>query len=456
MFCTKCGAQISDGTRFCTACGAPVSAAASRSDAGAPAAGGADPTISMGSPQSVPGGTVQMPRPASYADPAPAGSPVQTYAPPQHQQAASFGEAPHRKASHKTRNVVIGVFVALVVLVAAAAAGWFFFIRTPAPTAVVFMIDAAGLDSSTGTRIPVHIEGEDVRGKEVSADYYLETDGSGMELVDGVYELTVAASPIAADGTIYNVADAGSATIEIEGDSGSMEGSISLDPIPAAEVTDRQIEDAYEAALAGGVDDEQRAEELRDAATARRDEAVEAEQEAQRRQEEEEARRREEEAAREQQGAYQADSFSFDIPSYWEGRVTVQVDGDSATIYSSTYPERELATLAYVSVDAGVGTDIGGAIDSTGDLGNGMMVYLYAPNYAYRIAYANLSGSTDPADYYTLEEAEELVDLQSGGTVNYTDYLNNMRDNGGTSPDQDMLLAGVQQIDIDDFNVHGR
>lgn len=439
MFCTKCGSQIPDDVRFCTKCGAPVTMASSpQAPAGQPAQA---PTVQMPTAQPPVVQTVQMP-PAKQV-------PVQQAGAPAGQRV--------RKASGKTRAIVIGAFVVLAVAAAAAAAAWFFFVRTPAPTPVVFVIEAAGLDSATGTKIPVHIEGEDIRGHAVSEDHYLSTDGTGMELVDGTYELAVTASPIAADGTIYDVEDAGAATLELEGDSGTVEGSIVLEPIPAAEVTDEEIEAAYEAALAGGAEDAQAAEALRDAATARRDEAVAAEQEAEaeRQRQEEEARRREE-AERAAQGAYQADSFSFDIPSYWEGRVTVQIEGDSVTIWSSAYPEREVATLDYISVDAGVGTDIGGANDATGDLGNGMMVYLYAPNYAYLIAYANISESTDPNDYYSLEEAQELVDLQSAGTVDYEDYLQNMRDNGGNSPTRDMLTAAVQQIDIDDFNVRLR
>ena len=104
-------------------------------------------------------------------------------------------------------------------LAAGGGAGYYFGIYAPeqarkaaeqealaAKHAVRFSVSAQGWDTSAGaSRLPVHITGKEERGKKVDAVRYVDSDGRGVELRRGSYEVEVAASPIAADGTIYAV-----------------------------------------------------------------------------------------------------------------------------------------------------------------------------------------------------------------------------------------------------------
>lgn len=67
-------------------------------------------------------------------------------------------------------------------------------------------ISAAGWDTENGaSRVPIHITGKTVDGITVDEIDYVASDGSGISLIQGVYTLEAAGSPIAADGTIYQI-----------------------------------------------------------------------------------------------------------------------------------------------------------------------------------------------------------------------------------------------------------
>lgn len=72
--------------------------------------------------------------------------------------------------------------------------------------AIVLNISAAGWDTENGaSRVPIHITGKTVDGTTVDEVDYVASDGSGISLIQGVYTLEAAGSPIAADGTIYQI-----------------------------------------------------------------------------------------------------------------------------------------------------------------------------------------------------------------------------------------------------------
>ena len=66
MFCTKCGANLTEGTQFCTVCGSPVGAAPPQSSA--PYAAPAQPAPPQFAPPAAPGYLPPV-APASYARP---------------------------------------------------------------------------------------------------------------------------------------------------------------------------------------------------------------------------------------------------------------------------------------------------------------------------------------------------------------------------------------------------
>ena len=274
MFCRKCGSKIEDGALFCAVCGTPVAPEDQAQT------GGASP------------------------------SPVDAVASTESQQTDVAAEAvtPSPKRSKKPL-IIAAVVVAL--LAAGGGAGYYFGIYAPeqareaaeqealaAKHAVRFTVSAEGWDTSAGaSRLPLHITGKEARGKKVDVVRYVDSKGAGVELRRGSYKAEVAASPIAADGTIYAVP---SEKVDVkvskkaEGKKAVDAGNVSLAPVEVTEVTDDEIaaakkyaEEDTDAKKAGFSFD---ADALAQAATKRRDDAVAA------KQAEEEAKRQAEEA----------------------------------------------------------------------------------------------------------------------------------------------------------------
>ena len=73
-------------------------------------------------------------------------------------------------------------------------------------------------------------------------------------------------------------------------------------------------------------------------------------------------------------------------------------------------------------------------------LPNGRYAHVWCDRYSYIIANANIMNSKNPDDYYTYDEARELVDLQTGGAVYYDDVLAAMKDDDTNRAD-DLIFA---------------
>ena len=289
MFCRNCGSKVEDGARFCPVCGESVVAEYEAS------------AESQGDHQPAPAAKAQptMPAPA--------------------------------KGKCSKRPLVIAAVVAAL-LVVGGGAGYYFGIYAPeqarevaerealaAKHAVRFSVSAQDWDTSAGaSRLPVHITGKEERGKKVDAVRYVDSKGKGVELRRGSYKVEIAASPIAADGTVYAV-PAEKLSIKM-GKKTADAGNVALEPVEASEVTDDQIAAAKkyaeedEGAKKAGFNID--AEALATAATKRRDDAVAA------KQAEEEARRQAEEEARKTEEAKRArtietDYFTMVLPDWF-------------------------------------------------------------------------------------------------------------------------------------------
>lgn len=215
MFCRNCGSKVEDGARFCPVCGESVVAEYEPS------------TESQGDHQPAPAAKAQptMPAPA--------------------------------KGKCSKRPLVIAAVVAAL-LVVGGGAGYYFGIYAPeqarevaerealaAKHAVRFSVSAQDWDTSAGaSRLPVHITGKEERGKKVDAVRYVDSKGEGVELRRGSYKVEVAASPIAADGTVYAV-PAEKLSIKLGEKAAEKKtvdaGDVALEPVEASEVTDDQI-----------------------------------------------------------------------------------------------------------------------------------------------------------------------------------------------------------------------
>ena len=328
MFCRNCGSKVEDGARFCPVCGESVVAEYEPS------------TESQGDHQPAPAAKAQptMPAPA--------------------------------KGKCSKRPLVIAAVVAAL-LVVGGGAGYYFGIYAPeqarevaeqealaAKHAVRFSVSAQGWDTSAGaSRLPVHITGKEERGKKVDAVRYVDSSGEGVELRRGSYKVEIAASPIAADGTVYAV-PAEKLSIKLDEKAAEKKivdaGDVALESVEASEVTDDQIAAAKkyaeedEGAKEAGFDID--AEALSTAATKRRDDAVAA------KQAEEEARRQAEEEARKTEEAkrvrtIETDYFTMVLPD-WFPMDWLEFETTSDTLTANDVKAQDVASKANFTVYA--------------------------------------------------------------------------------------------------------
>lgn len=255
--------------------------------------------------------------------------PVDAAAPIGSQQVDMAAEAAASSPKRSKKPFIIAAVV-VALLAVGGGAGYYFGVYAPeqareaaeqealaAKHAVRFTVSAEGWDTSAGaSRLPLHITGKEARGKKVDVVRYVDSTGAGVELRRGSYKAEVAASPIAADGTIYAVPGEKidvKVSKKAEGKKGIDAGNVSLAPVEATEVTDDEIaaakkyaEEDTGARKAGFSFD---VDALAQAATRRRDDAVAA------KQAEEEAKRQAEEAK--QARTIETDDYTMVLPDWF-------------------------------------------------------------------------------------------------------------------------------------------
>ena len=247
MVCPYCGAELADGARFCVGCGATL----------------AD-------------GAQTMP----VAEPAIAPAPVSSPAP-----------------SKKPKKSVVIAIVCAAILVVGGGGGLAYHLyqqhvqeqeqyeSAHSKHALVVSVKAEGWDTDNGaSRVPVRVKGKTVDGKKIDKVEYVASDGSGIKLIQGKYTLKAAGSPIAADGTIYQVPctkaeltldDAFAKGEKIDlAELAEQDSVLDFTPIDAVDVTDDEINDAVTLAMAYKGKDAPNVDALQHAATNRRDTAV--------------------------------------------------------------------------------------------------------------------------------------------------------------------------------------
>lgn len=339
---------------------------------------------------------------------------------------AHEAEVRHRKMPPKRRNLMVAGVVAVALVAGGAGyAAWNGYQQEQAAVvaanahtmmSVQIGVHAAGLDCSTGSKIPVQVSGQDSDGSSVSETLYVDEHGRGIKLLPGDYTLSIAGSPIAADGSIYTVpATKAQVSIKSDGQDLSAQASFKLKVPSADTVTDDQIDAAAKYAEKGGCSSAAAAKILQQAATARRDAAANA------------VSASEAQAARDADARHKAtDLYQLDIPVEWYGKVATWQNGSTLCIYLGDDANTPIVTLVAVRDGETFTPDDGDTVLGTVSLGNGYTVYASGPVYPYVIPQTVNGRTQDPVSTYPMDTAIELVELTTGNRYTYSQIKNDL------------------------------
>lgn len=337
---------------------------------------------------------------------------------------AREAEVRHRKMSPKSRNLMVAGVVAVALVAGGAGyAAWNGYQQEQAAVAaanahtmmsVQIGVHAAGLDCSTGSKIPVQVSRQDSDGSSVSETLYVDEHGRGIKLLPGDYTLSIAASPIAADGTIYTVPTTkAQVTVKVDGQDLRDQAAFKLKVPSADTVTDDQIDAAAKYAEEGGASSAAAAKILQQAAIARRDAAANA------------VSASEAQSARDADARHKATNlYQLDIPVEWYGKVATWQNGSTLCIYLDGDTNTPLVTLVAVRDGESFTPDDGDTVLGETDLGNGYTVYASGPVYPYVVAQTINGRTQDPVSTYPMDQAIELVELTTGNRYTYSQIKN--------------------------------
>ena len=337
---------------------------------------------------------------------------------------AHEAEVRHRKLSPKRRNLMVAGVVAVALVAGGAGyAAWNGYRQEQAAVAaanahtmmsVQIGMHAAGLDCSTGSKIPVQVSGQDSDGSSVSETLYVDERGHGIKLLPGDYTLSIAGSPIAADGTIYTVPTTkAQVTVKSDGQDLRAQASFKLKVPSADTVTDDQIDAAAKYAEEGGASSTAAAKILQQAAITRRDAATNA------------VSSRKAQAARDADARHKAtDLYQLDIPVEWYGKVETWQNGSTLCIYLAGDSDTPIVTLVAVREGESFTPDEGDTVLGAANLGNGYTVYASGPVYPYVVPQTINGRTQDPVSTYPMDTAVELVELTTGNRYTYSQIKN--------------------------------
>lgn len=339
---------------------------------------------------------------------------------------AREAEDRHRKMTPKRRNLMVAGVVAVALVAGGAGyAAWNGYQQEQAAVvaanahtmmSVQIGVHAAGLDCSTGSKIPVQVSGQDSDGSSVSETLYVDEHGRGIKLLPGDYTLSIAASPIAADGTIYTVPTTkAQVTVKADGQDLRDQATFKLKVPSADTVTDDQIDAAAKYAEEGGVSSAAAAKILQQAAITRRDAAANA------------VSASEAQSARDADARHKATNlYQLDIPVEWYGKVATWQNGSTLCIYLDGDTNTPLVTLVAVRDGETFTSDDGDTVLGTVSLGNGYTVYASGPVYPYVIPQTINGRTQNPVSTYPMDTAIELVELTTGNRYTYSQIKNNL------------------------------
>ncbi len=320
-FCTQCGTSLGPNAAFCTNCGTPV--------AKAPDVGtvpGADPTAVMNQvsePTAIlnpaASTTAVMGAQDPYANAAYDATPTQPWAdqtmdlgsasyydqssagaygamePATYNQGDATYYAGNQPQQGKSKKPLIITLVIVIVLIIAGVAGFFIYQHIQDTKAeeerlaqladeeahrtqkVTISCTIPGYNASTSSPIPLAISGTDFEGNAVDEELaYTNDSNTPVELMRGTYDISITSSPILSDGTIFSLSGAHASVVVSDTENGTTsapKASFTLTAIDPLQVTDQEIQAAYDGLIACGVE-QAKAQSFREAAENRRQTAL--------------------------------------------------------------------------------------------------------------------------------------------------------------------------------------
>lgn len=415
MFCGVCGKELPEGTRYCSECGSPVAPIEEGSPFPEPepadeAEAFEDDTlesdddevcspIADATASFIPAykansakyfaGTSNSPATESSLQPAVA-------------QAKPAGAA--SGDSKQAKRLIIAVIV-IVAIIGASIGGLIWksaadkqaaFEHDHADRTIMFTLHAPGYDAATASPIPLHIEGRDLDGNGVDQVFYATPSDATIALKKGDYTVDVAASPILADGTLYQVPAETIDLIVGEGDLRGGDLSWTFVTIEPADATDDQIETAYQYAVSSGMD-VGTAEALKAAAVQARKTAQDQKAAAEAAAAQKKAA---DEAAAQAAARHYSDGYvSLDVPSSWVGTYAASSTGRTSGAWHTDFMLNG-TSITLMCFDGVVGS------------GACTMGYSNTASLLWQVAHGRATSSTA-----TLEQLAQALNLQTGGSI---------------------------------------
>ena len=450
--CPECGQQLPDGTRFCTSCGQACNRTARRvqqrnqMDAAQtmPASWDGTPRTSAQSAQAYDAqdsraayssqqtqfippqerpyadrnaqvGYAQTPLVSQPSTGRTAEAFVPAYAPGAAQQAsaaaaASGGTA--QQAKSRRTAIIAAVIAAVLIVVVVAVAAWTSRANSEAQynaehadRHVTFALDMPGYDKKSDSPVPVRISGTNLDGVQVDEVRFITPDEPTISLQQGSYTVSVAASPLLSNGTMYAVP---TDLIDVQVREQDLSGgdlNWTFTAVEPKDITDEQIEQSYQYAIESGMD-ATAADALRqgviDARQAALDKQAAEDQAAADRAAAEAEQRAQEEAAASARH-FDDGCVALDVPDFWVGNYTsATYDHTSGVFHTEFYlPNSNFMLLRIDGMD--------------GDLSTYGATYM---NSATEIWNSTHGGSD-----YSDADLDWALYLQTGGAITRDDVL---------------------------------
>lgn len=238
MFCTQCGAKLDDGTKFCTSCGAPVTSEDVPAETEVFAAPLEDEYVPENSYE---GFTEVIPEnPSVNVD----------ESIPENEPLKKKGKAP----------VIIGAVAASLVCICAVVGVLFWQGIIPNPFAektkqVQLKFVTPKYNADTDSKIPLKIAGKTSHNNDFDEIFYVSPNDPQIEVPEGNYDVSLAASPLLSTGDMYKLAEPVKLDVTNSNTTNEAALEVTFEIKPIGEITHEDIAAAKEAAEASGYDE---------------------------------------------------------------------------------------------------------------------------------------------------------------------------------------------------------